>query len=279
MNATMNAATTSAPALPCSRRMAAVPRVASVRPNARRPAAFSSSLSQRSLRVLAASQPQSQQQVVDGPNEERWDAQVTEGKVRNLSGADIRQHLADGWVLLDVRPPSEASKARIQGAVEVPLFLEDESVSLSSLIKRASAFGMGGWWLGGTHMVPNPNFMQEVQAKVPKTARLVVGCQKGLRSLAACEQLSLAGYETLAWVNGGFDSCKKGEVPTVGDVDIRFAGIGGLSEAIGWTEVQQEQNKGLGSVDGALKLVGVILVADLVLFAWEYIQAYQAGRL
>ncbi len=35
-----------------------------------------------------------------------------------------------------------------------------------------------------------------------------------------------------------------GEVPTVGDVDIRYAGIGGLSELIGWTEVQQEQNKG-----------------------------------
>ena len=29
----------------------------------------------------------------------------------------------------------------------------------------------------------------------------------------------------------------------MGDVDIRYAGIGGLSEAIGWTEVQQEQNK------------------------------------
>ncbi len=43
-------------------------------------------------------------------------------------------------------------------------------------------------------------------------------------------------------------------MPTEGDVDIRLAGIGGLSELIGWTEVQQEQNKGLGSADGALKV-------------------------
>ncbi|KXZ53056.1 hypothetical protein GPECTOR_8g50 [Gonium pectorale] len=229
----------------------------------------------RSLRVSA--QVQAPQPVAQ--DEQRWDAQVMEGKVRNVSGADLRQYLSDGWVVLDVRPPSEASKARIQGAVEVPIFVEDTEVSLSSLIKRLSAFGMGGWWLGGTHMVPNQNFLAEVQAKVPKGSRLVVGCQKGLRSLAACEQLSLAGYETLAWVNGGFDSCRKDEVPTVGDVDIRFAGIGGLSEMIGWTEVQQEQNKGLGSADGAIKLVAVILAADLLLFAYEYLQAYMNGSL
>ena len=48
------------------------------------------------------------------------------------------------------------------------------------------------------------------QAKIPKSAKVIVGCQKGLRSLAGCEQLSLAGYETLAWVNGGFDSCRAG---------------------------------------------------------------------
>jgi hypothetical protein len=46
---------------------------------------------------------------------------------------------------------------------QVPLFLEDESVGFGSFIKRGSAFGMGGWWLGGTHMVPNPAFLAEVQ--------------------------------------------------------------------------------------------------------------------
>ncbi len=40
-------------------------------------------------------------------------------QVRNVTGADIKSYLADGWTLLDVRPPSEASKARIVGAVEV----------------------------------------------------------------------------------------------------------------------------------------------------------------
>ncbi len=47
--------------------------------------------------------------------------------------------------------------------LQVPLFVDDESLSVSSFIKRASAFGMGGWWLGGTHMIPNQAFMGEVQ--------------------------------------------------------------------------------------------------------------------
>ncbi|GLI64452.1 hypothetical protein VaNZ11_007724 [Volvox africanus] len=276
MDTTVKSTNKQSQTVPYSRLISAAPRAVLLRPCGRRVALFSPALPQRTLRVQAQIQ---QQQLTEGKDEQRWDAQVTEGKVRSLSGSDIRQYLAEGWLLLDVRPPSEARKAHIQGAVEVPLFLEDDSMSLSSIVKRLSAFGMGGWWLGGTHMVPNPKFLEEVQAKVPKTTRLLVGCQKGLRSLAACEQLSIAGYDTLAWVNGGFDSCKEGEVPTVGDVDIRYAGIGGLSEAIGWTEVQQEQNKGLGSVDGALKLVGLILVADLVLFAAEYVQAYMKGKL
>lgn len=88
-----------------------------------------------------------------------------------------------------------------------------------------SAFGMGGWWLGTTHMEPNVDFLKEVQAKVPKDAKVIVLCQKGLRSLAACEQLSKAGYNTLAWVNGGCDTATLGDLPVKDNKDIRYAGI------------------------------------------------------
>jgi hypothetical protein len=47
----------------------------------------------------------------------------------------------------------------------------------------------------------------------------------------------------------------------------RYAGIGGLSEALGWTEVQQEEKSGfMGGVNGVLGLVALILAADLALF-------------
>lgn len=70
--------------------------------------------------------------------------------------------VAEGWVLLDVRPPGEVGKVGIQGAVNVPLFVEDPSNSVSSLIKKAATIGTGGWWLGGTHMIPYTNFLAEV---------------------------------------------------------------------------------------------------------------------
>jgi hypothetical protein len=48
-----------------------------------------------------------------------------------------------------------------------------------------------------------------------------VACQKGLRSLAAAEQLSRAGYSKLAWINGGFDTARPGDLPTTDDKDVR----------------------------------------------------------
>lgn len=49
--------------------------------------------------------------------------------------------------------------------MQVPVFVPDTSDELGSLLKQMSAFGMGGWWLGGTHMVPNDSFLSEVQVR------------------------------------------------------------------------------------------------------------------
>ena len=84
--------------------------------------------------------------------------------------------------------------------------------------------------------------------QIPKDAKIIVACQKGLRSLAAAEQLSRAGYMDLAWVNGGLDNSTPGDVPTRDDKDVRYAGIGGVSEMVGWTEVQQENAGPAGSL-------------------------------
>jgi rhodanese-related sulfurtransferase len=126
--------------------------------------------------------------------------------------------MRQGWVLLDVRPPTEVAKVAIDGAVAVPLFVDDPSWAPPSLVKKAAVAAMGGVWLGGGHMVPNDDFLPAVSAAVPRDARVVVGCQKGLRSLAAAEQLSNAGYTTLAWLNGGFDAAAPGDLPAPRDL-------------------------------------------------------------
>lgn len=93
--------------------------------------------------------------------------------------------MQEGWTLLDVRPASEHKKAAVDGAVSVPVYVDEDDVNVSSLIKQATALGMGGWWLGGGHMKPNPRFLQEVQEQVPKNnSKVIVACQKGLRYVA-----------------------------------------------------------------------------------------------
>ena len=49
-------------------------------------------------------------------------------------------------------------------------------------------------------------------------------CCLACRSLAACEQLSRAGYGPLAWINGGFDTAQPGQLATKDNVDIRLGG-------------------------------------------------------
>ena len=72
-------------------------------------------------------------------------------------------------------------KAGVVGSVEVPLYIPEDEVSPAAFLKKATAFGMGGWWIGGTHMKPNPGFMRDLVAKVPKDSKIILGCQKGLR--------------------------------------------------------------------------------------------------
>jgi len=211
----------------------------------------------------------------------RWQEAVAVGAVRNVTARKAADLLKEGWTLLDVRPPKEVAKGKVEGSVDVPLFIEDPATDLAALMKKASAFGMGGWWLGGTHMVANEDFGSTVGAAIPRDAKVIVACQKGLRSLAACEQLSKAGYAEVAWLNGGYDTALPGELPTVGGVDIRYAGLGGVSEMVGWNDVQQEAarqqmikegklkegEKGDGLTD-VTKIAAAVLLLDGVWTAW-----------
>ena len=61
------------------------------------------------------------------------------------------------------------------------MYIVDEDWSPALVLKKASNLGLGGWWLGGTHMKPNAGFIGAVQQQVPKDAKVIVTCQKGLR--------------------------------------------------------------------------------------------------
>ena len=200
----------------------------------------------------------------------RLEAQVTEGKIKAVNAAEVGNLLEKGWVVLDVRPPNEVDKGKIDGAVQVPLFVVDDDTSPGGLLKQMSAFGMGGWWLGNRHMKLNTKFMGMVRKGIPTDANVIVACQKGLRSLSACEQLAKNGYAKVAWVTGGLDTAEPGDLPVAGGKDIRFAGNGGVSNLVGWTEAHRKANKEQSVLDGpfgiVLKIALGILGIDFVTF-------------
>lgn len=227
-------------------------------------------------KVYAATMDEQTRQMNEA--EKRWQQNVRSGRVRSVSGTETMEMVNSGeWMLLDVRPEEEVEGGEIPGSVCVPLFEVDDDMSVQGLLKQMSAFGMGGWWLGGQHMRPNANFMPQVLNKIPRETKVIVVCQKGLRSLAACEQLSKTGYENIAWLNGGCEAAEKDVIPTVDGQDIRLAGVGGVSGVLGWNPVQQAS--GISTMDGpfgnVVKVIGFIVAVDVVALLYEFTHASQ----
>ncbi|MBM3262187.1 MAG: 2Fe-2S iron-sulfur cluster binding domain-containing protein [candidate division Zixibacteria bacterium] len=98
--------------------------------------------------------------------------ETTVAPVPDLLPVEVRERLDAGFpiVLLDVREPYEIERARLSGAVEIPL---------GSLPDR----------LG----------------EVPRETCVVVVCHHGLRSRAAAEFLLSAGYGQVVNMRGGID--------------------------------------------------------------------------
>ena len=94
-------------------------------------------------------------------------------------------------VYLDVRTPVEFERGHVPGAVNVPVAVS-----------------------GATGMTPNPDFIDECNARFSKDTPLIVGCLRGGRSLRAAGALIGEGFTDVVDMRGGWD----GEVDAAGTV-------------------------------------------------------------
>lgn len=208
----------------------------------------------------------------------RWEALVREGKVKSLTPREAGYAIRlSGKTLLDVRPESEYKKAWVKGSTWIPIFDVDNRLDVGALSKKATNFVMGGWWSGVPTLSYINEFLKKVEEKFPKDTDLIVACQKGLRSLAACELLHNAGYKNLFWVQGGLEAAEEEDLPREGPQPFKFAGIGGLSEFLGWTD----QQRAAAAKEGwqyrlvfSARLVGVFLAADALFIAAQQVGHY-----
>ncbi|CAN6446951.1 unnamed protein product [Victoria cruziana] len=206
----------------------------------------------------------------------RWEALVRQGKVVALSTKEAGYAVQlSNKALLDVRPSVEHKKAWVKGSTWIPLFDMDDKIDVGTLSRRMTNFMMGGWWSGAPTLTYQTGFIEKVEEKFPKDTDLIVACQKGLRSLAACEQLYNAGYRKLFWIQGGLESAEDGDFEREGPQPFKFAAIGGVSEYLGWTD----QQRAVAATEGwgyrlifSARLVGLFLLADAL-----FIGVQQAG--
>ncbi|XP_011621133.2 rhodanese-like domain-containing protein 11, chloroplastic [Amborella trichopoda] len=86
-----------------------------------------------------------------------------------------------------------------------------------------------------------------------------------------------AGYTNLLWIQGGLEAAEEEDLEREGPQPFRFAGLGGVSEFLGWTDQQRyaaaKEGWGYRLVFSA-RLVGLFLLADAL-----FIGAQQLGRI
>ncbi|XWS51320.1 hypothetical protein CRYUN_Cryun12cG0166900 [Craigia yunnanensis] len=206
----------------------------------------------------------------------RWDAMIREGKVKILSPREAGYAIQlSNKPVLDVRQSKEREKAWVKGSTWVPIFDVDDKFDVATLSRKVTNFMMEYiLYLSLTFF--DRQFLSKVEEKLPKDAELIVACQKGLRSLAACELLYNAGYRNLFWIQGVLEAAEEEDLAREGTQPLKFAGIGGLSEFLGWTDQQRAQaaREGWGyRLLNSACLVGVFVVADAL-----FIGAQQVGR-
>lgn len=200
----------------------------------------------------------------------RWEALIRDQKVKVLTPKEAGYAIKlSNKTLLDVRPSTEHNKAWVKGSVWIPIFDVDNSSDLGTISKKITNFVMGGWWSGSHMLAYDKNFVSNVDEKFSKDTDLILVCQKGLRSLAACEQLYNAGYRNLFWVQGGLEAAEEEDFQREGPQPFKLAGIGGMSEFLGWTDQQRTfgANQGLGyRLVFTGRLLGLIILADALFF-------------
>ncbi|XP_062194004.1 rhodanese-like domain-containing protein 14, chloroplastic isoform X2 [Phragmites australis] len=128
----------------------------------------------RSLRIsCAATKP------AKTPAEEDWRIKrqlLAEKQVRSVDVKEaLRLQKENSFVILDVRPEAEFKEAHPPGAINVQIYRLIKEWTAWDIARRA-AFAFFGIFAGTEE---NPEFLQSVDAKVGKDAKIIVACSTG----------------------------------------------------------------------------------------------------
>ncbi|KAL1553143.1 rhodanese-like domain-containing protein 14, chloroplastic isoform X2 [Salvia divinorum] len=165
------------------------------------------------------------------PAEEDWKIKrqvLLEKKVRSVDVKEaLRLQNENNFVILDVRPEAEFKEAHPAGAINVQIYRLIKEWTAWDIARRA-AFAFFGIFQGTEE---NPDFIQSVESKLPKDAKIIVACSAGgttrptqnlpegqqSRSFIAAYLLVLNGFKNVYHLDGGIYKWIKEDLPLESD--------------------------------------------------------------
>nr|ACU24089.1 unknown [Glycine max] len=165
------------------------------------------------------------------PAEEDWKVKreyLLEKRVRSVDAKEaFCLQKENNFVILDVRPEAEFKEAHPPDAINVQIYRLIKEWTAWDIARRA-AFAFFGIFAGTEE---NPEFIQSVEAKLDKNAKIIVACSAGgtmkpsqnlpegqqSRSLIAAYLLVLDGYTNVFHLESGLYSWFKEDLPSVSE--------------------------------------------------------------
>ncbi len=125
--------------------------------------------------------------------------------IQNIS---IHDHLSLSAPLIDVRSPGEFAQGHIPGAVNVPLFSNDERAHIGTVYVRRSRDE--AMQIGYNYANPKKQwFIDEVRKAAPD-GPVVIHCWRGgMRSRLFAEHLHENGFQNVSVITGGYKSWRR----------------------------------------------------------------------
>ena len=101
----------------------------------------------------------------------------------------------EGYTYLDVRSEEEFAEGHVPEAVNIPIAVKNPM---------------------GPGLVPNPDFISEVEEQFEKDRKIITACLRGGRSMRAAMMMLADGYTEIVDMRGGYDA----ELDSLGNVVV-----------------------------------------------------------
>jgi len=125
--------------------------------------------------------------------------------IQNIS---IHEYLSQPAPLIDVRSPGEFTQGHIPGAVNVPLFNNDERAEIGTVYVRRSRDE--AMQIGYDYANPKKQWFIDEVRKVAPDGSVVIHCWRGgMRSRLFAEHLNENGFENVSVITGGYKSWRR----------------------------------------------------------------------